>query len=333
MARSGAAILPVIWRDGVHIRGTSIWCDALRTRDVCFVSNAHAIGRARHGQLIGTSETLAFVGASEVGTRLAVPYGRPFTLGSVRLELVRSGHGLGGASLLVEIDGYRVLYSNAVCPGGGGLGGRAEVRACDALVVAARYGDDGVRFPVVSEVVEQLTTFVQQCIANGGAAVLLVSSASKALDVVTRLDDCLTTRGPDMAKPSYFAHRSLYEVSVRLPESHANIPRLRRHSGRIPSGHVLFWPIDKRDALVGDAVMRVALVSGRAAFAYEPTLADVGFAWSDQADVGQLLAYIDQCAPERVLLTERFAESMAARLHKSGRPVHALGPPRQIELF
>ena len=38
------ALAPVTWRDGVHLTGTPIWCDARRRRDVCFVSRADRIG-------------------------------------------------------------------------------------------------------------------------------------------------------------------------------------------------------------------------------------------------------------------------------------------------
>src|SRR5687767_15843485 len=85
-----APALPVSWRDGVHLTGTSIWCDALRRRDVCFVSAADRVGRLAHGQLIATPTTIALLGASP-GAHLAVPVRKPFTLGTQRLELIPSG--------------------------------------------------------------------------------------------------------------------------------------------------------------------------------------------------------------------------------------------------
>jgi len=69
---------PVTWRDGVHLTGTPIWCDARRRRDVCFVSSADRVGRTGHGQLIGTAITLAMLGARAAG-HLAVPLRQRFT--------------------------------------------------------------------------------------------------------------------------------------------------------------------------------------------------------------------------------------------------------------
>jgi hypothetical protein len=123
-SRSPAA--PVTWRDGVHLTGTPIWCDARRRRDVCFVSSAERVGRG-HGQLIATPETLALIGSAK--DQLGVPVRRPFTLGTLRLELIPSGRGLGAAALHVDVGDHTVLYAGAIQ--------HAEVRMADAVVVAS----------------------------------------------------------------------------------------------------------------------------------------------------------------------------------------------------
>ena len=337
MAGRAASLAPVTWRDGIHVTGTSIWCDALRTRDVCFVSSADAVANARHAQLVATADTLALLGApaSASGTRLPVPYHRPFTLGTVRLELLPSGHGLGGASLLLEVDGARVLYCNDICPQGGGLGGVAESRPCDALVLGAHYGEPGYRFPEVAELLPRVADFVQETTSVGAAAVLLVGSASKCLDVASRLTDALNQRMPDGVGPTFFAHRSLHEPAQRLRADRPGLPRLRRYPGRMPAGHILFWPIARRARLPADDGVRVALVSGSAMdeVARARLQADVAFPWSDRADHPALMGFIDACRPREIFLTGAHAESMGAQLSRAKRPVHALVAPRQIELF
>src|SRR5579859_7328899 len=97
MRRAKQQVASVTWRDGVHLTGTPIWCDARRRRDVCFVSSADRV-TAGHGQLIATPETLAIAKrrAREAG-HLAVPLHRPFTLGTLRLELISSARGPGAA--------------------------------------------------------------------------------------------------------------------------------------------------------------------------------------------------------------------------------------------
>src|SRR5262245_56415942 len=149
---------PVTWRDGVHITGTAIWCDARRARDVCFASSAERVGRTGHGQLIATAATLAQLGAD--GVHLAAPYRRPFTLGTVRLEIVPTGHALGAAALLVDAGGQRVFYAGVV-GANGGLGELPELRACDTLVVAAPYGRPEHRFPPRDEAADETIAFVR----------------------------------------------------------------------------------------------------------------------------------------------------------------------------
>ena len=338
MAGRAIEAVPVTWRDGVHITGTPIWCDALRTRDICFVSSAHALGNPRHGQLIASAATLTLLGPPTTGTRLPVPYGRPFTLGAVRLELIRSGHGLGGASLLLEVDGYRVLYAAAVCPEGGGLGGTAESRACDTLVLGAHYGDPSFRFPPVADEIENVAQFVARSTAAGAAAVLLVSTPSKALDVAARLHERLGAQTAAGAQPSLFAQRIIHDAAHRLRAEHHPLPPLRRFAGKLPTGHVLLWLRPRQDSLPVDMrpAMRVALVSGEACAApagVGATSLDAAFAWSDQTDYRGLLGYIDACAPQRVFLIGTYREPLAAALDRPDRPCSALGPPRQIELF
>ena len=122
----------MVWRDGVHLTGTPIWCDARRRRDVCFVSAADRVGRAGHGQLIATGETLALLGASG-GGHLGVPLHQRFTLGTLRLELIASGKSPGGAALYVDLAGRTALYAGDV------RAATADVRTADAVVVTAHH--------------------------------------------------------------------------------------------------------------------------------------------------------------------------------------------------
>src|SRR5450755_3476683 len=160
---------PVTWRDGVHLTGTPIWCDARRRRDVCFVSSADRITAAEHGQLIATPITLALV-APRVGGgmgagHLAAPLLRPFTLGTLRLELIPSGRGLGAAALHVDSRGRTVLYAGPVRT----TADRdpAEVRTSDALVVAAPFGELHHAFEPVADIAGALAEWAHAQLATG----------------------------------------------------------------------------------------------------------------------------------------------------------------------
>ena len=323
----------VAWRDGVHIEGTPIWCDARRARDVCFVSAAHAVESARHGQLIATAETLAMLSRRETHMRpvsqLSVPCAHPFTLGTTRIELLRSGHCVGGASMVVDVGGQRVLYAGVIDPRPDGLGGPADLRACDTLVIDATYGDPRFRFPPVEQVLTEVNGFVAEVTGAGGVAVLLVTSACKGLDVAARL-------GGDVVLS---AHRLIHHAAQRLRGAGVQLPRIRRFTGKRSAGsRVLLWPTGGRDAL--DALelppgSRVAVISGRAldVDAVAELRTDVAFPWSNRAGYDELRAYIDACGPTRVFFVSRYAEPLAAAVGSSSVAARSLGPPQQMSLF
>ena len=166
--------------------GTPIWCDARRRRDVCFLSSADRVGRTGHGQLIGTAITLALADASGPG-HLAVPLRQRFTLGTVRLELIPSGRGFGAAALHADVAGKTVLYAGAVRTSAGGVGDAAELRACDAVVVAAPYGEPHHQFSPLAGAIAAAIDWTRAQLAGGRRPVLVVDSVLDGLEVASRL--------------------------------------------------------------------------------------------------------------------------------------------------
>lgn len=319
----------VTWRDGVHITGTPFWCDARRSRDVCFVSHADAVRVARHGQLIATAETLALLERSDKNrqaeTVLSVPYDRPFSLGTRRIELFASGHSIGSASLMVDIDGHRVVYAGPVNPRGGGLGEPAQLRACQTLVIDARYGSPDVSFPAVDEIAGGVATHCVRTAERDGCAVLLVESIALGLDV------CAT-----LIELAPIAHRAIHHAARRL-SSCDRVPSVRRFSTARP-GDVVVWPVHRRDSL--DRVKlpegsSIVLLSGAAAFADAVVRhrADIGFPWTNHADHRALLEYVDATSAQRVYFTSKSGEALARATDRPTRPARALGPPLQMSLF
>ena len=307
----------VSWRDGVHVLGTAVWCDARRARAVCFVSSADRTGRAGHGQLIATAETLALLGAHG-DSHLAAPTGRPFTLGTVRLELVRSGWSVGAAALLVD-SGHRVLYAGAVAPGGSGLGGAAELRRCDTLVVAAPYGATHHAFTgSAGDVIE----FARGAIAAGAVPVVLVTSALKGLDAVAALDG---------AGVACAGHRAVVEAARRLATAGPELSVKRT----VARGRALVWLVSDKarlSAALGGARAKLALASG---LAVERDLVrelgvDVAIPWSAAADRAALLDYIGRSGAAEVAVTGAYADEIVAAV---GPHARRLGPHRQMTLF
>jgi hypothetical protein len=221
-----ASNAPVTWRDGLHITGTPIWCDARRRREICFLSSAERVGRAGHGQLIGTSITLALLGARDKG-HLAVPLRQRFTLGTVRLELIPSGRGFGAAALHVDITGKTVLYAGAVRTSAGGVGDAAELRTCDAVVVAAPFGEPRHRFPALTTAIDATIDWTRDQLALDRRPVLFVDTPLDGLEVASRL----AAEGIALA-----AGRTLRDAAQRIADL---VPAPQIIDGAVAIGHTI----------------------------------------------------------------------------------------------
>lgn len=337
------------WRDGVHLTETPIWCDARRRRDVCFVSSADRVGRAGHGQLIGTPLTLALLGARG-GGHLGVPLHRRFTLGTVRLELVASGRGPGAAALLVDIAGRTVLYAGAVrsLRDASPPIEAAEVRTCHAVAVSAPYGDERHRFPPLAETIAKTLAWVQETLALGRHPVLFVDTALDGLEVATCLHaagiavagsrtirDAARRAGELLSPPGERdVRRAVTNGSAVHGAAHEPIQAANRglaitSPGREPRA-VVWLDADRtglQRALV-DRASTTALVSGRAIDG--PCDTHAAFAWSSAADHAQLLAWIEATTAREVFVTGPGAAAIARDL---GPRARVIGPPHQMTLF
>jgi len=335
----------VTWRDGVHLTGTPIWCDARRRRDVCFLSSADRIGRAGHGQLIGTPITLALLGARDMG-HLAVPLRQRFTLGTVRLELIPSGRGFGAAALHADITGKTVLYAGAIRTGAGGVGDAAELRTCDAVVVAAPYGEPNHRFPPLAAAIGATIEWTRAQLAAGRRPVLFVDAPLDGLEVASRLAaDGLAIAGgrllreaaqriadlvarPQIIDGTVAIGRTITPRTMAAPDPGSGIPAIAA-PGREP--RAIVWLDADRAGLarsLGDHAFATALVSARAVDGVAGY--DAGFGWAAAADRAQLLGWIEATGAREVFVTGACAEAIAGAV---GARARIIGPPHQMPLF
>jgi len=301
----------------VHITGTPIWCDARRRRDICFVSSADRLSRAGHGQLIGTPLTLALLGTKGEGD-LAVPVRQRFTLGTLRLELIPSGRGLGAAALFVDLGGRCTLYAGAVRTTRGGIGDPAEVRSCEALVVHAPYGDERHVFPKLPDVIAQTVAWATAELAADRRPVLFCDSALDGLELAV----VLAGHGLAIA-----AARPIREAAMRVNDR-TPLPPIST-PGKEP--RVVIWLDGDHGSLVKALAGKrfsTALASGRAIDG--ATGYDAGFVWASAADRKGLLAWIASANARDVFVTGPCADAIAAALGPRARVV---GPPRQMALF
>nr|HEX4319031.1 hypothetical protein [Kofleriaceae bacterium] len=294
------------WRDGVHVTGTPIWCDARRRRDVCFASSGDLAG-GQHGQLIGTQDTLFLLGADPRDGHLAVPLRQPFTLGALRLELIPSGRGVGAAALHVDLGGSSVLYAGDIRMTPGGYGDLAEARPADAVVVRAT---DAVAspLPAIADTAARLVAWLRDHLAAGRRPSVRCDSIVDAFEIGLAL-----------------ARADLPLVGAAPLQRLAQIggPAIGR-AGRAAAVALQVAPANRPAG-------PTAIVAQRAS-EHDHAGFDAGFCWQTRATRPELLAWIESTSARQIFVTGRpdDAAELAATLGPRARP---LTPPLQQQLF
>jgi putative mRNA 3-end processing factor len=333
-----------LYRSGVRMAGTVLACDAAAGGDLVFLSHAAVLGA--HGrralpqvgggrrQILATEATLALLGP--VGERLraqtlVVPFGRPFALGDLRLEIFPSGFMPGAASLLCERGGRRIVYSGPIGPGGpgGDDGGGAELRAADALCIDARFAAREIVFLERAAAEETLRRIASD--RSAGAAPLFLIEPPALAPVIARV---LGAAGVSLR-----AHRTILDAvaAFRGVDPRSSYPLVQRFAGRLSENEALLWPAEARAPSQGGQVQarpRV-LVSPRAASAAARTR------WSGAhrltfpqgADFAQLARYVEATGASEVALVGAPDDALAELLRGRGLSAYRIGPPRQIDLF
>ncbi len=316
----------VEFRAGVHLQGSVLWCDAVHARECCFVSSARLASAAarRHRQVITSAATAALLGRRDTGV-LPAPLGRPFHLGRLRLEPFASGAALGAASLLVEDAGRRLVYAGAIAARPALTAAAADQRRADVLVVHAEHAPT-LALPPAAATLDALASWLTGELAAGATPVVMAGLHGDLEELAAQLG----ARGLGLcAHPQVAASlRGYRTLGARVPV----VRGLRAARG----GDVLLWPLGT--PLVSAAggplpgVARRALVTGRPAGDLGVPH-DASFAWSSLADGVETAAYVAASAAHELYFTGPAAEAFAAAQRRAGADAHALGPPRQMELF
>ena len=327
-----------LYRAGVRLAGTVVACDAAAGGDLVFLSHAAVLGaRGRRAlphvggsrrQILATEATLALLGPFGERLRaqtLVVPFGRPFALGDLRLEIFPSGFMPGAASLLCEHDGRRIVYSGPV----GAAGDGAELRAADALCIDARFAAREILFPERAVAEESLRRIA--CDGSAGGAPLFLIEPPALAPVIARI---LGAAGVPLR-----AHRTILDAvaAFRQVDPRSSYPPVQRFAGRLAENEALLWPADARLPSQGGQVRarpRV-FVSPRAESAAERVQGSAAhrLTFPYGADFGQLASYVAATGASEVALVGAPDEELAELLRGRGLSAYRIGPPSQIDLF
>jgi putative mRNA 3-end processing factor len=316
---------------GLHVTGTALWLDARRGSELSFVSHAHADHAARHQRVIATHATLQLMAhrLGKLSGALPVPYGRPFELGPLFLELLPAGHIKGSAQIRVtRPDGHRVVYTGDINPQPTRTAEPLEPAECDTLVIESTFGHPRYRFPPREEVLGAVEGWCRGQLDRGVAPVLLGYPLGKSQEAIR----FLVSRGLKVA-----AHGTIQEMSRLYEELGTPVGDVRRFKGTLEPGEVLVYPprLARSVALSRLQPRAVAVLTGWAVDegAAKRYGADVAFPLSDHADFERLLDYAARTGASEVITHHGFARELAQALAERGVNARALGDVRQLELF
>jgi putative mRNA 3-end processing factor len=330
-----------VYRSGTRLTGTVVACDATGGGDLLFLSNALGTAgagvrgarmRRSRGQILTTPETLALMGSAGDRLRpraLTLAYGRPFGLGTLRVELLPTGVLPGGAALACEDGGRRILYAGAARLGSPAYGAApGEVRAATAVCIDATFGHPRFRFLSRADAEARARQFVRDTRAAGRAPVILATALGPAQDLAC----ALAADGWQLR-----AHRSIVEAAAAYRRAGVNVPPMARFAGKLAGDEVLLWPATDKDAglirRLGE--VSVAWVSGRVAeaAAVAALQVDVAIPYAHHADFAGLIDYVTATGAHEVAVKNGFPEDLAEALRARGLDAYVIGPPRQIDLF
>lgn len=225
----------LVYENGLHLSGTSLWFDALEPRTLSFVSSARQ-HIPRHGRVLLSPATARFARGIGRGRGLVASYEQSFSIGKMRLTMLPSGSLLGAAQLLVEHQGARLLYSGRVGP----LDGLRSVRPvrvarCDLLVLDTPAAPLLPNRSARDECWSRLWERVSQARSLGRTPLILCSALGIAQEILKRWPG----QGSRVR-----AHRGIQRIDDEYRRFGIELPRTieLRARGRFKPSELLLFP-------------------------------------------------------------------------------------------
>ena len=315
---------------GVHLPGIGWWLDARVPVERSFVSHAHFDHVADHREVLCSAGTARLMQARLPGERREhiLPFGEPCELvPGCSVRLYPAGHIFGSAQFHATSDAGTLLYTGdfKLRPG-------LSAEACatphaETLIMETTFGLPRYVFPPTERVLGDITAFCQQALHEHAIPVLFGYSLGKSQELLQALGRAGL---PVMLHPQTYRLTRIYEQLGM-----AFGPYVPFDANAV-GGHVLLCPPQAANWSVLRKMenKRTAMITGwaldpGAIYRYQ---CDVAFPLSDHADFPDLLRFVEQVQPKRVLTLHGFAREFAQTLRDRGIEAWAIGQDNQLEL-
>lgn len=316
------------YQKGIHIRGTNLWLDSPRSRELCFISHAHLDHVRRHKTILASRAT-SLLSQHRVGkcNVIELGYDHWMSLDALRLKLLPAGHILGSSQILIEKDGLRLLYSGDFRLRPALTVEPPQIEQADILIMESTYGRPHYQFPSRQVVVDQLLTALSSALSTNLQPVILAYTLGKSQEMIRILTQ---------AEFRVAVTGDIYPLCQLYNQLGVKLGPYEAFDGRLPPDTVLVASPYRRKARAVRSLPRKQLfyVSG---WAIDPSAryrfgVDEVFPISDHADYDELLEYVEYVKPRTIYLTHGFPEFITF-LREKGIEAHPLVPPIQMELL
>jgi len=320
------------YQNGIHIKGTGLWLDAKRGVDFSFVSHAHIDHAVRHKEILATKETARLYEHRFGKARFNIleynqpkRFSRKFKSHSgIKVELFPSGHILGGAQILLEMGGIRIVYTGDFKLRKCFTAKKAEVKRCDILIMESTFGLPRYIFPDRNEITEEITAFVDRAFSSGEVPIFLAYSLGKAQEIMKILGN----RGYKIS-----VHGTIFKLAKIYEELGIKFKNYRPYKAGDLEGRVLIVPPWVRGSAVIKSIprKRMAVLTGWALDSGIRNLfgTDEAFPLSDHADFSELMEYARSAEPKKIYTMHGFSQ-FPEFLRKEGFDAEQLKETTQV---
>jgi putative mRNA 3-end processing factor len=236
----------------------------------------------------------------------------------ITIKLIPSGHILGSASVLIEFQGERILFSSDL--GGPELQtikNPQETIDADYLVIEATFGSSNIQFPSRQKITMDLLKWTTEVIQANEIPVFTAGKIGSAQEIIKIINDYTNLR--------VLTHGIVTEVSKVYQKHNISLDFIdtKASEGReiLRDGEtIVILPRGKKIIpyfIKEHHKCRTAIASGMTAL-YPFSKYDASFPLSSHANYQELINYIEKVSPEKVYTmygrTEEFARLVAKRL-------------------
>lgn len=302
---------------GIYLPDIDFWLDGTADVPATWMSHGHSDhARGQHELVFGTKPTLdVFRLRSWTPDRSQhhfVEYGVPFEFRGARMTAYPASHILGAASLLIEYDGERLLYTGDIKLRQPMLGERTEIPECDRIIIESTFGLPIFHFLDAAEARRRIVSFARECLEDGVTPAFVGYALGRGQEIVHALCEAGI---PTMVHGSIARLIPIYEG---FGHCFANwVP----YAARETKGKALVVVPSFRQALESSGKnIRMAYVSGWASMdnARARTGAEELIPYSDHGDFEELLRIIELSRAREVEVVHGYTQMFCRILSQRG---------------